>query len=163
MTGGDFIGIALEFTFFGVFIWYMIWTTKARARLSSKADVITLPNGHNYPYVIGNYLSSEQGFFRGGQLRLPKPILSMYVDAHTGDRGRGMLRYVSPERTVSLEGDFNKYFSVYIPKNSQVLALSILTPDVMQTLISASNRFDVAFGDEYLNVIAHDRPYHVYE
>jgi len=37
---------------------------------------------------------------------------------------------------VKLEGDFDKHFEVYIPPNSQVAALSILTPDVMQTLIA---------------------------
>lgn len=36
---------------------------------------------------------------------------------------------------ISLEGDFDSYFQLYIPKGDQVEVLSVVTPDVMMSII----------------------------
>ncbi|MDR0957047.1 MAG: DUF3137 domain-containing protein [Candidatus Nomurabacteria bacterium] len=43
---------------------------------------------------------------------------------------------------IELEGDFNKYFTVYAPPNYHVDALQILTPDVMQAFIKYGQKYD---------------------
>jgi hypothetical protein len=45
--------------------------------------------------------------------------------------------------TLSLEGDFNDYFTLQIEKGQEVNVLEILTPDVMQTLVNLSQKEDV--------------------
>jgi len=42
-------------------------------------------------------------------------------------------------QSLSLEGDFNKYFDTYITPDSQVDALTLLTPDTMELVINAAN------------------------
>lgn len=49
------------------------------------------------------------------------------------------------KQLVELEGDFRKYFRLYIPKEYEIEALSLLTPDVMAQLIDKSSNFDVEF------------------
>ncbi len=44
---------------------------------------------------------------------------------------------------MSLEGDFNKYFKLSVPKGYEVKALEVFTPDVMATLIDKCKFFNV--------------------
>ncbi len=44
---------------------------------------------------------------------------------------------------ISLEGDFNKYFTLKITKNYQIEALEIFTPDVMAELIDKAKNFSL--------------------
>lgn len=46
-------------------------------------------------------------------------------------------------QTLNLEGDFTNYFTVYIPKGSQVDVLSVLSPDVMEALKAFRHNTDV--------------------
>ncbi|HVO28891.1 MAG TPA: hypothetical protein VMT81_02845, partial [Candidatus Paceibacterota bacterium] len=49
----------------------------------------------------------------------------------------------SGKELVKLEGDFNQYFSLSIPKGYEVEALEIFTPDIMQELIEKAKRFSL--------------------
>lgn len=49
----------------------------------------------------------------------------------------------SGKEKLSLEGDFNEYFKLYIPKDFQIEALQIFTPDVMQELIDKFKTVDM--------------------
>jgi hypothetical protein len=51
---------------------------------------------------------------------------------------------------LSLEGDFNDYFSLQIEKGQEINVLEILTPDVMQTLINYSQKEDIEILGRYL-------------
>lgn len=42
-------------------------------------------------------------------------------------------------QAINLEGDFNKYFDMYITPNSQTEALSLLTPDTMELFVNIAN------------------------
>lgn len=59
------------------------------------------------------------------------------------------------EQMVILEGDFNKYFDLYIPKEYEIEALQIFTPDVMAVLIDRSKAFDLEFFGDHLYVYSH--------
>ncbi|HVX57716.1 MAG TPA: hypothetical protein VHA37_08355 [Candidatus Saccharimonadales bacterium] len=54
---------------------------------------------------------------------------------------------------LQLEGDFNKYFKLQIEKGQQVDALQVLTPDVMQTLLTYSSREDIELSGKLLSFI----------
>lgn len=52
-----------------------------------------------------------------------------------------------PGQQLSLEGDFDRHFTLYCPKGYEQDALYILTPDVMAHLIDGARGFDVEFID----------------
>lgn len=51
---------------------------------------------------------------------------------------------------ISLEGDFDKYFDVYVPTNYERTALTILTPDVMAILIDKYTDIGIEIIDNKL-------------
>jgi hypothetical protein len=59
--------------------------------------------------------------------------ISHAIDAH----------FSSPMK-ISLEGNFDKYFSVYAPPDTQIEDLEVMTPDLMESLVD--------HYDEYQNV-----------
>lgn len=62
---------------------------------------------------------------------------NLWANPHTG------------EEKLSLEGDFNKYFTLYVSPGCQVEALEIFTPDIMEKLIDLSQKFSLEFvGDK---------------
>jgi hypothetical protein len=60
----------------------------------------------------------------------------------------------SLKEKLKLEGDFNKFFTVYAEQNSEVDDLVILTPDVMQFLISQDPEYNIEFYTSSLYIIA---------
>jgi len=55
-------------------------------------------------------------------------------------------------QVLSLEGDFDKYFKLYAPKEYERDALYILSPDLMAVLIDHSGQFDVEIVDDKMFV-----------
>lgn len=47
---------------------------------------------------------------------------------------------------LQLEGDFNKYFTLYAPKGNEMEALEIFSPDTMALMEDASKHFNVEFA-----------------
>lgn len=87
--------------------------------------------------------------FRYMELALPRRLPHLMIDA----RGNGSLRQMLPgTQRLSLEGDFDRYFSVYVPSGYERDALELLTPDVMACLIDHGRRWDVEIVDDRLIV-----------
>ena len=53
---------------------------------------------------------------------------------------------------LSLEGDFDKYFTLYCPKEYERDALYVFTPDLMALLIDEAAPFDVEIVDDWMFV-----------
>lgn len=53
-------------------------------------------------------------------------------------------------RELKLEGDFSRYFKVYIPEGMQNEALRLLTPDIMAYLIDRAQGFTIEFNNDRL-------------
>lgn len=51
---------------------------------------------------------------------------------------------------LSLEGDFDKYFTLYAPDSHKRDALYVFTPDVMQAMIDAAHEYDAEIIDNNL-------------
>jgi len=62
------------------------------------------------------------------------------------------------ERLIDLEGDFHKFFKVYIAnvEHREIAALSIVTPDVMLSMRDQGFNFDYEIHNRTLYVIAED-------
>lgn len=66
--------------------------------------------------------------------------------------------FASHNQTVSLEGDFDQYFTLYAPENYQTDARYIFTPNVMQTMIDSASQYDVEIIDNNLYLYS-DTPF----
>ena len=122
-------------------------------RRKTDVGVLTAANGNKYPYAIGNYLTSETSSFNGLDITLPYGLTNFYLDSHKDSKRKGPAALYAKSQMVSLEGDFNKYFQLFVPPDSAIFALSVLSPDVMQTLITSSQRYDVELSGNHLRVI----------
>ena len=54
--------------------------------------------------------------------------------------------------SIKLEGDFNKYFSLHVPKGYEMEAYQIFTPDVMVQLIDKAKGLDFEFNGNRLYI-----------
>jgi hypothetical protein len=139
------IGLALYF-----FVWRKLgghWTAE-----------LTLPNGHTYPYMIGDHIRSYRvgGEFNGINVVLPKQLPHIYLDSLRAG-GRHVRFVIGPAQRIDLEGNFGRDYQVFVPKGHETVALSILSPDVMSTLQRYATAFDVeVFGDQ-VRVISNKR------
>jgi len=93
----------------------------------------------DYSYTVGSGRSSKDYQFALATHRFDKTYPHLFLDSKAN--GRNYL-YAGSQK-VDLEGDFDKYFQLYIPKGSQADALTIFSPDVMQSLINTAKPFDI--------------------
>lgn len=128
-----------------------------RNRHKTDVGVLTTASGKKYPYAIGNYLKSESSSFHGLEITLPYSLANFYLDSHKDSRRKGPAALYATSQKVSLEGNFNKYFQLFVPPNNATFVLSILSPDVMHTLMTSSQRYDVELSGNYLRIISHKK------
>lgn len=87
--------------------------------------------------------------FRFMEMRLPRALPHLMIDA----RRNGSLRSLLPgTQRLSFEGDFDRYFTVYVPQGYERDALQLLTPDVMVCLIDHGRRWDIEVIEDRLIV-----------
>ncbi len=142
----------MEVVLFYIFI-AICAITFYRNRRQTDVGVLVTKSGKKYPYTVGNYLASESSTFHGLEVTLPYSLTNFYLDSHKDSRRNGPAALYAKSQMVSLEGDFNKYFQLFVPPNSATFVLSVLSPDVMQTLITSSQRYDVELSGKYLRII----------
>jgi hypothetical protein len=135
--------------------WLIWYRNRRKVRFGTLYD----KSGQVYAYALGNYLASEVATFNGIDITLPSPMTNFYLDSHKDNRRRGPGLLFDSKQKLNLEGDFDKYFQLFVPEKGQVLALSILSPDVMQTLISSSQRYDVELYGTHLRLISLQKVY----
>jgi hypothetical protein len=140
---------------------------------TSFSTVLISPKGNEYPAVVGDDLAwykSVQtpawespldggvrqglGSFSGVDVALPQPMPHIYLDDNMKHNGKRMQFVIDASQKLGLEGDFDKHFTLYAPKSFAYLALSVMSPDVMQTVMQQSNRFDVELDDNHMRIIA---------
>jgi hypothetical protein len=112
----------------------------------------------NYTYVNGNgknRTTHDYGFVR---IPLTRALPHMVLDA----KGNNIFGRISnlpdsfgSDQTLSLEGDFDRHFTLYAPRQYERDALYVFTPDVMAALIDAGKDFDMETIDTNL-FIYHD-------
>lgn len=56
------------------------------------------------------------------------------------------------KKKLSLEGDFDKYFQLYVPKDLEIEVLEIFTPDVMAELIDKFRGFNIEICEDKMYV-----------
>jgi hypothetical protein len=126
-------------------------------------DVMTVKSGRGVQ--IGNYRSfarslSDTAHFRGGYvvIALDRRMPHMIAIAKKR-RGRLVGQSIAPgllrSQVLSLEGDFDKYFTLYAPKEYERDALYVFTPDLMVLLIDRLASYDLEIVDKAMYIYSH--------
>lgn len=108
----------------------------------------------NYRYVTGSGKNSQTHYFGYIRMSLPRKLPHMVLDAKTNNfLGISNLpQMFSRQQRLSLEGDFDKYFTLYAPQQYETDALYVFTPDVMATLIDDGQKYDLEVIDDKLYI-----------
>ena len=103
-------------------------------------------NFYTYSYVVG-YGKNEQIYdLQVFELTLPRTLPHMVIDSlvESGNGGQSTLPIdFAVSQKIELEGDFSEYFSLYAPDNYGITALTVLAPDVMETLMKFAAKCDI--------------------
>lgn len=115
----------------------------------------------NYRFTVGSgrYRTTyTKGFAR---VKLPRRLPHMFLDSRSNSRFSGWLdstlQYIKANQKTELEGDFGKYFTLYVPRQYEVDARYVFTPDVMQAMIEASSNYDCEIIDDDLYIFSTER------
>jgi hypothetical protein len=109
----------------------------------------------NYQYTTGsgkNRSTRTWGFLA---LKLDRKLPNMVLDARANNGlfgGTNLPAHFGKEQILSLEGDFNEFFTLYCPKEYERDALYVFTPDLMALLIDNAAPFDVEVVDDWMFV-----------
>jgi len=109
----------------------------------------------NYQYTTGsgkNRSTRTWGFLA---LELDRKLPNMVLDARANNGlfgGTNLPATFSKDQILSLEGNFNEYFTLYCPKEYERDALYVFTPDLMALLIDEAAPFDVEIVDDWMFV-----------
>lgn len=116
---------------------------------------LTLPNGTqiaNYRYVVGYERSRKVHDWCYVRVPLPRAVPNMVLDSkkNNGLWLANLNVAFNADQKLSLEGNFDEYFTLYTPRKYEKDALYIFTPDVMQILIERGTDFDMETVDHSL-------------
>ncbi|GAB3617907.1 hypothetical protein GCM10027416_24640 [Okibacterium endophyticum] len=116
---------------------------------------------HGRPLDIGNYrYDVKQGkssrTYQWGfiAMQLDRRLPHMVLDATQNNLllGSNLPHYFGKDAVLSLEGDFNRHFTLYCPPRYERDALYVFTPDLMALLIDHTSAFDVEIVDNWMFV-----------
>lgn len=107
----------------------------------------------DYDYAVGTGRDKKEFHYGIAVLTFDKKFPHLYLDAKAN--GKGPKPYSESQR-VQLEGDFSRYFTLYMPEGSAAGSLAVLTPDVMQTLIRYGRPVDVEIQGHDVAAITED-------
>lgn len=133
------------------FIFYRIFRRPKERAIES---AVTFRN-QQYDFVVGNNISSypAYGMFNGLDMALPIDMPHIYLDSLKSG-GLSVEAIFDSSQRLALEGDFGQYFAVFVPVAYKDLALSVLTPDVMEVLERYASQFDVELYGTHLRIIS---------
>jgi hypothetical protein len=111
----------------------------------------------NYSYVTGSGKSSTTHRWGFVAIGLDRTMPNMVLDSRANNGLFGSTNLpdsFSRDQVLSLEGDFDRYFRLYCPKQYEADALYVFTPDLMALLIDEAAPFDIEIIDRWLFVYA---------
>lgn len=115
--------------------------------LASRDDGLQLGN---YQYTVGSGKHQRDYKFEVLRLRLPNRLPHLLIDSMGDSALRGNVYH--RQQRLSLEGDFDQYFRVYAPQEYHRDALYLLTPDIMEVLMTNLKDYNVELVDDWLYV-----------
>jgi hypothetical protein len=98
----------------------------------------------------GSYTESRTAYISVVQIPLPRALPHVVFDS-TETSGKQMRFSFDSNQKISLEGNFDEYFDTYYPAHYHIDLLSIVTPEVMQSLLEAK-AYDIEIYGNTLNI-----------
>ncbi|HEY2643661.1 MAG TPA: hypothetical protein VGI56_07915 [Galbitalea sp.] len=113
----------------------------------------------SYEYSTGSGKSRRTYYWGFLALQLDRKLPNMVLDSRENNSFLGSDLPISFNRSqvLSLEGDFDKHFTLYCPKEYGQDALYVFTPDLMALLIDEAGSFDVEIVDDWMFVYSPHR------
>lgn len=105
---------------------------------------------YNYQFQDGNPSQPQAHFFGVMEIRIGKEMPHIFLDGRGNNGLFNDLRLPNTfdkSQYLELEGDFNRHFSLYVAKEYEIMALTLLTPDLMQMLIKSARNYDIEILD----------------
>lgn len=121
-----------------------------RIELSPRAEL------SNFTFVTGSGKSRREYYWGYARFKLPRRIPNMVLDATANNQwfmSNLSVKFKRSQR-LSLEGNFDAYFSLYAPEQYERDALYIFTPDVMAVLVDYGKDFDFELVEDELFIYA---------
>ncbi len=78
-----------------------------------------------------------------------KEYPNLYLDSTSN--GADLLIYQNQQKQ-SLEGDFDKHFTLYVPEDSGSLSRAVLSPDIMQTMVTSGSDYDIEIDGKKISI-----------
>jgi hypothetical protein len=135
----------------------LIFSVGDARRTSDNYHSLTAPRFDlgNYRYTTGSGKQKETHTWGYLALQLERKLPHMVLDARGNNGllgGSSLPTSFHRNQRLSLEGDFDKYFTLYCPREYERDALYVFTPDLMALLIDESAAFDVEIVDDWMFV-----------
>lgn len=119
-------------------------------------EAFVLPGGFeigNYEYSTGSGKNRTTHMWSYVRIKLARRLPHMVIDARSNNfmgRFSNLPNMFSKDQRLSLEGDFDSYYTLYAPARYKSDALYIFTPDVMAALIDTGAKYDMEVVDDNL-------------
>lgn len=110
----------------------------------------------NYRYTTGsgkNKTTHRWGYV-AVKLDVPLPHIVLDATGNNGLFGSNLPQAFDRDQRLGLEGDFDRYFSLYCPAGYERDALYLFTPDIMARFIDNAAALDVEIVDDWLFLYA---------
>jgi hypothetical protein len=103
---------------------------------------------YDYIFWIGSGKSETQCFTPVLQFHVSAKFPELFLDGRQNGYDSNYLE----TQKLSLEGNFDDYFDLYVLHGEQIDALSVITPDIMQLLVDSGRPYDIALkgNDVYI-------------
>ncbi|WP_179561313.1 hypothetical protein [Microbacterium sp. AK009] len=133
--------------------------TQGRSRQSTdlvRGDRPRFVEFANYRFVTGsgkNQTTHKWGYV-AVKLDVPLPHIVLDATGNNGLFGSNLPLTFDKDQRLGLEGDFDRYFSLYCPAGYERDALYLFTPDIMARFIDNAAALDVEIVDDWLFLYA---------
>ena len=105
-----------------------------------------------FQYSTGSGKSRSTHYWGFLALQLDRKLPNMVLDSKENNTlfGSDLPITFKRDQILSLEGDFDKHFTLYCPKEYEQDALYVFTPDLMALLIDDAGSYDVEIVDDWM-------------
>jgi len=105
----------------------------------------------NYQYTTGSGKNRSTHRWGYVAVKLDVPLPNIVLDALGNNTlGTNLPTSFSRDQRLSLEGDFDRYFTLYCPRGYEADALYLFTPDIMARFIDHAAQLDVEIVDDWM-------------
>lgn len=105
----------------------------------------------NYRYTTGSGKNKSTHHWGYLAIKLDRMLPQMVLDAKANNfLGTNLPMTFSRNQILHLEGKFDRYFTLYCPRQYERDALYVFTPDLMARLIDEAADFDVEIVDDWI-------------